>query len=90
MVFTSFYSILKVLVLNLHILPQTLLLIEYKFVGKESIGIMMMVDLLLEIAPKDLYNQKKYNVISSLHIGPVIGYNIYKRNDPLETENLGK
>jgi len=32
----------------------------------------------------------KCNLISSLHIGPVIGYNINKRTDPLETEDLGK
>jgi len=29
-------------------------------------------------------------VTLSLHIGPVIGFNIYKRIDPLEKENLGK
>jgi hypothetical protein len=29
-------------------------------------------------------------VISSLHIGHVIGYNIYKRIGSLEAQNLGK
>lgn len=74
------------------IVPLSLLRIGYKFVAQESNGMngMMMVDLLLEIDPKNLYNQKKCSLISSLHIRPVIGYNIYKRIDSLETEDLGK
>jgi hypothetical protein len=48
-----------------------------------------LAEIVLTLHPTHLYNPSKFNLMTSLHIESVMGYNNHNRKDSLETEDMG-